>query len=101
MVPGIGAAIISGTVVYGGLSKALDVGRRQAKERARVQDDRKVQQVIRSMQQTIIVLMERVQDLQAKAADAEANRDAIRVLNERITALKQLIERRKFELGDT
>jgi uncharacterized tellurite resistance protein B-like protein len=101
MVPGIVVAIIGGTAIYGGLSKALDIGGRQAKECARAERDRRAQLVIRNMQQTIEFLICRVQELlAAAAADAEANREAIRVLNERMTALKQLIERRKFELGD-
>ena len=107
MVPGIGVAIIGGTVVYGGLSKVLDVGGRQAKERAReakerarAEAERRAQLVIRNMQQTMEFLMDHVLALERPAADAEANREAIRVLSERITALKQLIERRKFDLGD-
>src|SRR5205085_10284638 len=50
MVPGIGVAIIGGTVVYGGLSKVLDVGGRQAKERAQAEAERKAELVIRNMQ---------------------------------------------------
>jgi uncharacterized tellurite resistance protein B-like protein len=114
MVPGIGVAIISGTVIYSGLSKVLDIGggrakerTREAKDHARAEAQRKAQRVIRNMQQTIEFLVCRVQaledavaKLQDAAADAEANREAIRVLNELIRALKQLIEKRKFELGD-
>jgi hypothetical protein len=100
MLPGIGVAILLGTGVFVGLSKALDIGGKRAKERARAERDRRVELVIRNMQQTIKSLMCRMQELLAAAADAEVNREAIRVLNERMMALKQLIERRKFELGD-
>jgi len=94
-------------VIYSGLSKVLDIGGRQAKERAReakerarAEAERRAQLVIRNMQQTMEFLMDHVLALERPAADAEANREAIRVLSERITALKQLIERRKFDLGD-
>jgi hypothetical protein len=42
---------------------------------------------------------EQVRELQKAAADAEANREAIRMLNERMAALKQLIAQRELLVG--
>lgn len=99
MVPGIGVAIIAGTIVYVGLSKVFDIGGKHKKEKALKEAVRKAQIVIRNLQLVIDTLAEQVRELQKPAADAEANREAIRMLNERMAALKQLIAQREMLVG--
>jgi hypothetical protein len=99
MVPGIGVAIIAGTIVFVGLSQVFDIGGKRKKEKARKEVVRKAQFVIRNLQQMIDTLAEQVRELQKAAADAEANREAIRMLNERMAALKQLIAQRELLVG--
>jgi hypothetical protein len=99
MVPGIGVAIIAGTIVFVGLSQVFDTGGKRKKEKARKEVVRKAQFVIRNLQQMIDTLAEQVRELQKAAADAEANREAIRMLNERMAALKQLIAQRELLVG--
>jgi uncharacterized protein YlxW (UPF0749 family) len=98
-VPGIGVAIIAGTVVFVGLSQVFDIGGKRKKEKARKEVVRKAQFVIRNLQQMIDTLAEQMRELQKAAADAEANREAIRMLNERMAALKQLIAQRELLVG--
>jgi hypothetical protein len=99
MVPGIGVAIIAGTIVFVGLSQVFDIGGKRKKEKARKEVVRKAQFVIRNLQQMIDTLAEQMRELQKAAADAEANREAIRMLNERMAALKQLIAQRELLVG--
>jgi uncharacterized protein YlxW (UPF0749 family) len=77
----------------------FDTGGKRKKEKARKEVVRKAQFVIRNLQQMIDTLAEQVRELQKAAADAEANREAIRMLNERMAALKQLIAQRELLVG--
>lgn len=97
MVPGIGVAILLGTGVYMGVSYLLDAGGYRAKERLRAEATRKAQLVIQHLQETINVLIERVEALEGAAATASANADAIRELGARLLALQQLLVRRQSQ----
>jgi hypothetical protein len=95
MVPGIGIAVLLGTAIFMGVSQLLDVGGQQEKERLRVERERKAQLVIINLQGALNKLIERVSNLQTVAADAEANKEAIRVLTEKMRYLQQLVAKRK------
>jgi uncharacterized tellurite resistance protein B-like protein len=95
MVPGIGVAILVGTGIFIGASQVLDIGGKQEKERLMAERERKAQLVIANLQGALNKLIERVANLQTVAADAEANKEVIRVLTEKMRYLQQLVAKRK------
>jgi uncharacterized tellurite resistance protein B-like protein len=95
MIPGIGVAILIGTVVFVGLNKLLDTGNKRKKEQHRNERERKAQLAMENLQETINHLIERMARLQGDAVDAKANKEAIKLLNERLTKLQQVLARRK------
>lgn len=95
MVPGIGIAVLVGAGIFMGVSKLLDIGGQQEKERLMAEQERKAQLVILNLQGALNKLIIRVEKLQTMAADAEANKEAIRVLTEKMRYLQQLVAKRK------
>ena len=95
MIPGIGVATLIGTVAFVGLNKLLDTGNRRKKEQHRNERERKAQLAMENLQETINHLIGRMARLQGEAADAKANKEAIGLLNERLTKLQQVLARRK------
>ncbi len=95
MVPGIGIAVLVGAGIFMGVSQLLDVGGQQEKDRLMAERERKAQLVITNLQGALNKLIERVANLQTVAADAEANKEAIRVLTEKMRYLQQLVAKRK------
>lgn len=95
MVPGIGVAVLLGAGIFMGVRYLLDAGQEREKERLQAEAMRKAQLVILNLQETISLLIERMQQLQSAATDAQANRAAIFQLNERLRALQQMVARRK------
>jgi uncharacterized tellurite resistance protein B-like protein len=100
MVPGIGVAVLAGTGIFLGVSALLDTGNQRAKEEESKKRERKAQLVIENLQGALNGLIERIETLQKKAADAEANREAIRTLTEKMRYLQQLIAKRKQARGE-
>ena len=100
MVPGIGIAVLVGAGIFMGVSQLLDVGGQQEKERLMAERERKAQLVIINLQGALNKLIERVANLQTVAADAEANKEAIRVLTEKMRYLQQLVAKRKQASGN-
>ena len=108
MVPGIGVAIVAGASIFMGVNWLLDTGDKRKKEEIRADRERKAQLVIQNMQGTINQLVEQIanlqkqaSDLDASAAEAERNREAIRVLTERLRFMQQSVAKRKqaIEVG--
>jgi len=95
MVSGIGIAVLIGAGIFMGASTLMDVGGQQEKERLMVERERKAQLVITNLQGALNKLIERVTSLQTVAANAEANKEAIRVLTEKMRYLQQLVAKRK------
>jgi uncharacterized tellurite resistance protein B-like protein len=95
MISGIGVLVGVGTVIFMGASQVLDIGGKQEKERLMAERERKAQLVIANLQGALNKLIERVSNLQTVAADAEANKEAIRVLTEKMRYLQQLVAKRK------
>lgn len=95
MVPGIGVAVLVGAGIFIGLSHLLDVGGNQEKEKFRAESERKAQLVIKNLQGALNGVIERIETLQKAATDADANREAIRILTEKMRYLQQLLKKRK------
>jgi uncharacterized tellurite resistance protein B-like protein len=100
MVPGIGVAVLLGTGIFLGVSALLDTGNQRTKEEESKKRERKAQLVIENLQGALNGLIERIETLQTAAADAEANREAIRTLTEKMRYLQQLIAKRKQARGE-
>lgn len=95
MVPGIGVAVLLGAGIFGGVSQLLDTGDTRAKDEEMRKRERKAQLVIQNLQGALNQLIERIDNLQKAAADAETNREAIRILTEKMRYLQQLLAKRK------
>ena len=100
MVPGIGVAVLVGAGIFMGLSHFLDVGGNQEKERLRAERERKAQLVIKNLQGALNGVIERIETLQKAATDADVNREAIRILTEKMRYLQQLLKKRKQANGE-
>jgi len=106
MIPGIGVAILLGTGIFMGVNALLDTGDKSKKAQLQAEKERKAQLVIKNMQgainqlvEQIAVLQEKVINLEASASDAAANREAIRLLTERLKFMQQSIAKRKQAFG--
>lgn len=95
MVPGIGVAILVGTVTTIGISKLLDVGGKKKKEKMAAEREHKAQLVIKNLQEAINEVINHVKELHDAAAESAANRKAIEVLTRRLKALQQALNARK------
>ncbi len=95
MVPGIGVAVLLGAGIFWGVSQLLDTGDTRAKDEEMRKRERKAQLVIQNLQGALNQLIERIDNLQKAAADAETNREAIRILTEKMRYLQQLLAKRK------
>jgi|GEM_PF-490672 len=108
MIPGIGVAIVGGSVIFMGVNKMLDTGDESKKKQLQAEKERKAQLVIQNMQAAINLLVEKIAHLQEKAmnleasaADAVANREAVKLLTERLRLMQQSVSKRKqaFKMG--
>ncbi|MGK7890415.1 MAG: hypothetical protein AB4042_13850 [Leptolyngbyaceae cyanobacterium] len=102
MVPGIGVAVLVGAGIFMGVNAFLDTGDKTKKANFKAEQERKAQLVIKNMQGSINQLVDEIGELQEKsvslssaAADAEASREAIRQLTERLRFMKQSVTKRK------
>jgi uncharacterized tellurite resistance protein B-like protein len=108
MIPGIGVAIVAGAGIFMGVNWLLDTGDHRKKEQIKAERERKAQLVILNMQGAINTLVEQITSLQEKtinlessAASAEASREAIRILTERLKFMQQSVTKRKQAIGAT
>jgi len=106
MIPGIGVAILLGTGIFMGVNALLDTGDKSKKAQLQAEKERKAQLVIKNMQGAINQLVEQIAGLQEKAinleasaSDAAANREAIRLLTERLKFMQQSVAKRKQAFG--
>ena len=99
MVPGIGVVIVGGGGIYYLLKWLFDVGNKRKKEELRKERQRKTQLAIQNLQETISTLVDQLDDLQKDAAKAEANKEAVEKLNDRLRKLKQVLNRREEQLA--
>jgi uncharacterized tellurite resistance protein B-like protein len=100
MVPGIGVAVLLGAGVFMGVSHLLDTGDKQKKAQLQAEQERRAKLIIKNLQETLNSIIERVESLQQAAADAEANKEAIHILTEKMKKLQQLINKRQQGLGE-
>ncbi len=106
MIPGIGVAILLGTGIFMGINTLLDTGDKSKKSQLQAEKERKAQLVIKNMQGAIDQLVDQIIHLQEKtttlevgAASAEANREAIKILTERLRFMQQSVAKRKQASG--
>jgi uncharacterized tellurite resistance protein B-like protein len=108
MIPGIGVAIVLGTGIVMSVNKMLDTGDESKKKQLQAEKERKAELVIQNMQAAINLLVEKIANLQEKAmnieasaADAVANREAVKLLTERLRLMQQSVAKRKqaFKMG--
>lgn len=106
MIPGIGVAILLGTGIFMGVNALLDTGDKSKKAQLQAEKERKAQLVIKNMQGAINQLVEQIADLQKKAinlelsaSNAAENREAIRLLTERLKFMQQSVTKRKQVFG--
>lgn len=90
MIPGIGVAVVIGAVIFMTLTNVFDVGGKNAKQKAQAEKERRAEQVIKNLQDTINHLIDRIAELERKAQDANANKEAIYKLQETIRKLRQI-----------
>lgn len=95
MIPGIGVAIVIGTVIFIALTSLFDVGGKKQKKKAQLAKERRAEQVIKNLQDTINNLIDKISELEKKAQDAESNREAILKLKEIIQKLRQIQNAKK------
>ena len=86
--------------------RSIDTGDKSKKAQLQVEKERKAQLVIKNMQGAINQLVEQISSLQEKAinleasaSDAEANREAIRLLTGRLKFMQQSVTKRKQTAG--
>jgi hypothetical protein len=95
MVPGIGVAVLLGTATFMGVRYLLGTGKRNEKAQIAAERERRAQRVLLSMQETINDLIERIMTLSERANLAEKNTAEVALLKERLTSMKQILERRR------
>ncbi|WP_013320926.1 TerB family tellurite resistance protein [Gloeothece verrucosa] len=95
MVPGIGVAVLLGAGIFTGVNWFLDTGDKRKKDEIKAEQERKAQLVIENLQTALSQVTERIEALQKAAADSETNREAIKILTQKLKTLQQLINNRK------
>jgi len=95
MVPGIGVAILIGAAIFMVAKELLDIGGKNQEKKVRLERERRAEQVIRNLQDTINRLIDKISELEKKAQDAVANREAIHKLQEIIRNLRQIQNAKK------
>lgn len=95
MVPGIGVAIIIGATIFMVAKELFDIGGKNQEKKVRLERERRAEQVIRNLQDTINRLIDKILELEKKAQDAVANREAIHKLQEIIRNLRQIQNAKK------
>jgi hypothetical protein len=101
MVPGIGIAIVIGTTIFISMRWLLGDSKKKGEKKLRAENERKAQLVIKNLQDTINELLVRILSIEQKAAESEANREAIQVLRERLNSLMRILKQRKQQLAIT
>ena len=98
MVPGIGIAVLIGAGVFLGMKTILGDSKKKKEEELKLRKERKAQLVIKNLQEAINNLTDKITELESKANTAEANEEAIKILNKRLLSLKNILKQRKAVL---
>ncbi len=101
MVPGIGIAVLIGTGVFLGTSNLLGDSKEKKEKQLAAVRQRKVQLVIKNLQETTNALVERLAYLEKKVKQPETNQEAIDTLRKRLTTLKRILDQKKERLAVT
>jgi len=95
MVPGIGIAVLIGAGIFIGVRALLGDSKATKEKKAREIRERKLQLVIKNMQEAIVQIIEKIKNLEFDAQKADANREAIEVLKTRLTNLQKALNSKK------
>jgi hypothetical protein len=98
MVPGIGVAVLIGAGIFVGVKHLLGDDKEKKEKEIKLERERKLQLVIKNLQEAINMLIDRISVLEKKAKIAEANKEAINILRERLNNLQKVL-RIKRELA--
>ena len=94
MVPGIGVAVVAGTLTFLAVRKLLRLRRDTRNKTLQAQRERRAQLVLMNLQGTIDLLVQRIADLEEQGEQARRNEAAIAELTNRLRALKSLLAKR-------
>ena len=97
MVPGIGVAILIGASIFIGVSALLGDSKVTKEKIAKEIKERKLQLVIKNMQEAIVQIIEKIKNLEYDAQKADANREAIEVLKTRLTNLRKALNSKNLK----
>lgn len=95
MIPGIGVCILVGTGLFLALKAIFGNSRENKLEIIKENRERKIQLVIKNLQNAINTIIDRIKDLESKASTAEANKDAIYQLKDRLTLLQKALNTKR------
>ncbi|MDF1665337.1 MAG: TerB family tellurite resistance protein [Planctomycetota bacterium] len=98
MVTGIGVAVALGAGAYYGLSYFMDTGNSRKKANAAADRERRAQLVIQNLQAAINEVIRRIDDLKKRGAQAAANEEAIRNLQQRLGRLMSVKAKKEATL---
>lgn len=95
MVPGIGIAVLVGTGIFLGVKALLGDSKATKEKKVKEIRERKLQLVIKNLQEAVNQIIERIKELEVQAQTAEANQEAINTLKSRMTALQRALKAKK------
>ncbi len=99
MVPGIGTAVLIGTSVFLGAKKILGDRKQKGEAIFKEKKERKLQLVIKNLQESINQIINRITELEDKAKTVEANEEAIELLRKRLIALQKALKVKQQRLS--
>ncbi|TAL69295.1 MAG: TerB family tellurite resistance protein [Bacteroidetes bacterium] len=91
MVPGIGVAILIGTGIFVSLKALFGDSKKKKEKIIRGENERKSQLVIKNLHEAINKIISKIEELQVKALQSDANENAINELKERLLKLKKIV----------
>lgn len=95
MVPGIGIAVLVGTGIFLGVRALLGDSKATKEKKVKEIRERKLQLVIKNLQEAVNQIIDRIKELEVQAQTAEANQEAINTLKNRLTALQRALKAKK------
>jgi hypothetical protein len=95
MIPGIGVCIIIGTGLFYALKALFGNSRENKIEIIKENRERKIQMVIKNLQEAINSIIDRIKNLESKASTADANKEAILQLKDRLTLLQKALNTKR------
>lgn len=95
MVPGIGVAILIGAAIVLIASNAMDIGGKRKKKKEQAEKEKRCEQVIMNLQDSINHLVDQMLELERMAKQAESNNAAIQRIQDVLLHLRQVMNAKK------